>query len=131
MTKEIPQKTAEKEIPKTITVDVNTQSWADGYEAADKECAAYSQKPAEKYFGHTVYQWQHLAFNFIPLFLLIVLAIIWVRFLTKRQKKLYYEINEKNIERIERSIAKQDKGIENQEKTNALLQQLLEKMDKK
>ena len=71
-----------KEIPKTITVDVNKASWSDGYNSADEDCAAYSKSQSDLYLGHTMTYWVDLAVSWIPL---LVIVVIWC-FLAKKGK---------------------------------------------
>ncbi len=123
-----------KEIPNTITVDVNAQSWDDGYNAAEKECAAYSQKSVDKYLGHTVYQWQSLAFSFSPLLVFILIVFLWARIRGKQYTQMNKDIIErqkKSLEVVEKSVEMQEKQVELAEKANILLQQLLEKLGNK
>lgn len=119
-----------KEAPKTITVDVDEQSWAGGYDAASKDCTYYNQPPAQQYLGRTLQQWEKLAFDLIPLLIFIVIFLAFFNVAIKKQRAAYKKMNDDAVLRIEKSIENQLKAIEEQKKTNNLLQQLLEKMDK-
>jgi len=122
MTEEI----VKKEIPKMISVDVNEASWSDGYyNSADKNCAAYSKSQSDLYLGHTMTYWVDLGISWIPL---LVIVVIWC-FLAKKGK---YANHLNRVEEINEKIYKNNElAYEETMKTNVLLQQLVEKLDKK
>lgn len=126
MTQETIAKTIEKEIPKTITVDVSATSWDEGYNAANKDCKSYSQAQ-DKYYMFTANQWK----DNIQFLLGLIFVAGWLIWIIRRSCSRSIEKYDKAVKLSETSIADQIRLIAGQEKTNDLLQQLLEKIDKK
>ena len=102
---------------KSITIDVNAESYGKGYEDASAECAKQDRETwvsyGQKQFISTIEGW-------IPVILLLGLVILW----SKRRWRTYDAMNLAIVER-------QKQSLELIAKTNMLLAEISKKLDSK
>jgi len=108
----------EKQIPKTMTIDVNEQSWSKGYDVGYNEGCPQITRPT--YLGYPMSYWGDLVANYAPLGLFFVLIMLFAR----RQRKQYLNKYETSLERQKQSVDLQEKAIQ-------LLTEISQKLDKK
>lgn len=112
-----------------MTINVEEESYYEGYNDAYKQKSAgcQSTQSSEKYFGHTAKYWQDTFTGLIPVLVIVGLLLLW----SHRSRKKYW----RHIDDVNKI---NDKMFANHEimhatllKTNGLLQQLIEKLDKR
>lgn len=105
-----------KEIPNTITVDVNTGALNKKYDTAEKKYNDYSQSSSDGYSTDVVKHTGDVAAAWLPFLMFLIFSV----FILKRNKN----VNNK-------ALQSNDRLCSEVAKTNILLQQILEKLDKK
>jgi hypothetical protein len=113
------QATAEKPTPKTVSIDVDTESYSKGYEDA---YIRYTKQPAQ-YWGHDSQYWVDYAVAWLPIVLLAIFFLVVTKKATTRQKIL--------LDKYTTLVETQIKALQESQITNKLLGEILAKPDKK
>lgn len=115
----------EKQTPKTITVDVNAESYNKGYDDAYEGCYKTTQ-PTEKYMGHTGQYWFDSLLNWLPIFIFLLIILAVASKSVKRQK----EYMAGYVKRHDDALNKQQQAYEELQKMSALLSEISKKLDR-
>lgn len=110
---------AKAENAKTITIDVNEESYNQGYSDAYAGCS----KNSDLYLGHTSTYWTDLAVSWFPFSVFIFVFCILLLRGTKQQKSYMDKYNV--------SMDRQQKALEIMEQTNKLLAEISHKLNNK
>lgn len=114
----------EKTVPKTITVDVNAESYNRGYDDAYEGCYKATQ-PAESFLGHTKQYWFDITIAWMPLLICFLVIIVLAGRSVKKQKEYMAGYTKRHDD----SLDKQKQALEELKKINLLLLEISKKLD--
>lgn len=117
---------AVKNVPKTVTIDVEAESWSKGYQAATQDCATYSSSGQIHDTYYVVPYYMTLLREFSPLIILLIFLLLFLFFLKRavKRQRTYFE-------KYDLSMERQKQALEGIETTNKLLAEISQKLDKR